>query len=478
MSTTTASNPNYMKGFIPFAIAGAVLSLCGGLTASVPPAIANSWGLGGDGTTWITLAYALTVVGMAPVMGKLSDLFGRRTAILIGTALWALGELLIGITPTGNFPFLIIARLVLGCGGATIAPAVVGYILTEFPAEKQGKGFSIYMFISAFMVVFGPTVGGLMIDSIGWRPILYICVAFSVAAFLCCYFMVKRHEGGKGNAFAGFDGLGAVFVFAFFALFMCVPTFGQSYGWLSRSSVICIIVAVVALAFLLVIEKRAKNPILSGKFMARRQFILPIVILFLTQGLMQSCMTNMILFVLDTQHTTTLSGIATSLLYLGMSIGAIVIGPMADKKEPRTVAAGALVFVVAGAAVQMFFTAATGLTIFGLSLFLIGLGLGGNATIFMKVALSDIPPALAGAGAGTYNMFRDMSGPFGVAVFVPMFSSNVQHAVSKGVDVLKANEEAMYSTAIVQLICVAVGIAACFMIPKIYADHKSKESNA
>lgn len=472
MNTTTTSNPNYMKGFIPFAIAGGVLSLCGGFTASVPPAIANSWGLGGDGTTWITLAYALSVVGMAPIMGKLSDLFGRRTAILIGTALWALGELLIGICPTGNFPLLLIGRLVLGCGGATIAPAVVGYILTEFPADKQGKGFSIYMFIASFMVVFGPTLGGITIDAIGWRPVLYICVAFSVFAFLCCFFMVKRSEKGKENAFAGFDGLGAVFVFIFFALFMCVPTFGQSYGWLSKASVACIIVAAAALVCLLIIEKRAKSPILSGKFMARKQFILPVVILFLTQGLMQSCMTNMILFVLATQHNTTLSGIATSLLYLGMSIGAIVIGPMADKREPRTVAAGALIFVALGAAVQMFFTATTGISVFGLALFLIGLGLGGNATIFMKVALSDIAPSLAGVGAGTYNMFRDMSAPFGVAVFVPMFSSNIQHAISTGINEIQANVEAMHSTAMVQIVCVVIGTAVCFLIPKIYADPK------
>lgn len=476
MNATTVSNPKYMKGFIPFAIAGGVLSLCGGFTASVPPTIANSWGLGGDGTTWITLAYALSVVGMAPIMGKLSDLFGRRTAILIGTGLFGLGELLIGVCPAGNFLFMIVARLILGCGGATIAPAVVGYILTEFPSEKQGKGFSIYMFISAFMVVFGPTLGGIMIDSAGWRPVLYLCVAFNVIAFLTCFFLVeKQKRTEKGSAFAGFDGLGAVFVFIFFALFMCVPTFGQSYGWLSRSSMICITVAAIALVFLLIIEKRAKNPILNGKFMVRRQFVLPVIILFLTQGLMQSCMTNMILFVLATQHTTTLSGIATSLLYLGMSIGAIVIGPMADKKEPRTVAAGALVFVVLGAAMQLLFHETTGITIFGLALFLIGLGLGGNATIFMKVALSGIPPALAGVGSGTYNMFRDMSGPFGVAVFVPMFSSDIQHALRAGVNEIQANVEAMHSTAMVQIVCVIAGIAACFLIPKIYAEHRQKE---
>lgn len=71
--------------------------MCGGFTASVPSTIATLGGFGGDVTTWLTLAFALSSVGMAPIMGKLSDLFGRRTAILIGTGLFGIGELLIGL---------------------------------------------------------------------------------------------------------------------------------------------------------------------------------------------------------------------------------------------------------------------------------------------------------------------------------------------------------------------------------------------
>ena len=476
MNTTTASNPNYMKGFIPFAFAGGVISLCGGFTAPIPSAVASSWGLGGEGTTWIILAFALSTVGMAPIMGKLSDLVGSRTAILIGLGLFGLGELMIGICPIGNLPFMIISRFILGCGSATITPAVMGYILTDFPVDKQGKGFSIYMLLSAITVTFGPALGGIIIDRAGWRPVLYICVAFSVIAYIICIIIAKKREVVKGNPFVGFDGLGAVFVFMFFGVIMCVPNFGQSYGWSSRPALICIAFAAIALVFLVIIERKAKKPILSGKFMARKQFLLPVIILFLTQGLLQACLNNMILFVLATQHTATLSGFAASLQYFGMAVGSIVIGPMADKKEPRTVAAGALVFVVLGTATQLLFNETTGLAIFGIALFFIGLGLGGNATIFMKVALSDIPPSLAGVGSGTYTMFRNMAAPFGAAVFVPMFSSNIRRAISTGVDEIQANVEAIHATATVQLICVVVGVAACFMIPKIYAENKSKES--
>ncbi len=458
-----------MKGFIPFAIAAAVLSLCGGFTAAVPASIAESWGMGeSNATTWITLAFAFGSAGMAPIMGKLGDVLGRRTAILIGIAIFGVGELLIGLCPVGAFIPLLLFRFILGSGASMIAPVVISYILTEFPQDKMGKGLSIYMFIASAMVIFGPTLGGIVIKHSGWRLVMYICVALCVIAFLLCMAMVKKGASDK-KCLAGFDVAGSVLVLIFFSLFLCIPSFGQSSGWSSKETLICIGAAVLALLLMVMREKRAAMPILNGKFMARKQFILPVIALFLTQGLMQSCMTNIIVFVQFTQNDPTLSGIATSVMYIGMAVGSIAIGPLADKREPRGVAAGALVLVAAGAAVQLVFNGTTSLAIFSLSLFLIGLGLGGNATIFMKVALSGLDAASAGAGTGTYNMFRDMSAPFGVAVFVPMFTSGMQQRIASGMEVVPAAVTAIHRTAWVQIVCVIIGIVVCFLLPKIYA---------
>ena len=182
-------------------------------------------------------------------------------------------------------------------------------------------------------------------------------------------------------------------------------------------------------------------------------------------------MTNVIMFSIFTTGDRTLSGIATSVMYIGMSLGTILIGPMADKKEPRVVAALALVFVVIGAGLQMLFTETTGLVLMCASLFFIGLGLGGNGTIFMKVALSGCAPEVANSGAGSYNVFRDMSAPFGVALFVPMFTAKATVAVGTGD--LAGVVSAMHSTAMIQIVCVVIGIVVCMMLPKIY-DNKEE----
>lgn len=475
----TKTNNGYMKGFIPYAIAAAVLSLCGGFTAAVPTGIVNEWNMT-ESVTFITLAYSLGAAALAPIMGKLGDVLGRRTTLLVAMGLYTIGQLLIAICPANSLPLLLLFRFMVGIGAAGIAPVVMAYIMMEFPPEKMGQGFTIYMFIACGMVVFGPTLGGIVMAKTGWRPVMWICVALCAIALILVLLMVKKDDGPK-KSMAGFDFVGAVFVLIFFAMVLCVPTFGQNMGWGNLITLICAAVAVVSLIILVAVEKKAQSPILSGKFMARKQFILPVIVLFLSQGLLQSCMTNIIVYARYGFGDTTLSGIATSVMYVGMAIGTIVLGPQADKKEPRVVAAFALVFVAIGAALQLVLSDTLSLPLTCAALFFIGLGLGGNGTIFMKVVLSGCAPEVAASGSGTYNVFRDMSAPFGVALFVPMFTSGMTNGITEnmaaGMDQAAATVQAcvssLHSVAIIQIICVVVGIVVCFMLPKVYANKEA-----
>lgn len=475
------NNDNYLKGFIPFIIAAALLSLCGGFTAAIPANVVTDWGLDSGATTWITLAYSLGAAAMAPIMGKLGDVLGRRNTLLISMLIYAAGQLLIAVCPAGNLAFILVFRFMVGLGAAGIAPVVMAYIMTEFPQEKLGKGFAVYMFVSCGMVIFGPTAGGIIMTYIGWRPVMWICEICCILALIFCFIIVQKDSGPK-KTLAGFDFTGAVFVLIFFSMVLSIPTFGQNSGWTAAPTLVCTIIGILSLVILLFVEKRAENPILNGRFMARKHFIMPVIVLFLSQGLLQSCMTNIIMFSIYTTGDRTLSGIATSVMYIGMALGTIVIGPMADKREPRSIAGIALVFVAAGAALQLLFSAETGLGLMCLSLFLIGLGLGGNGTIFMKVVLSGLDPATAGSGSGTYNVFRDMSAPFGVAVFVPLFSAGIESQSAKlmnaGIEQTAATIQAcvssLHTTAIVQVISVIAGILICFMLPKIYTETSKK----
>ena len=457
---------SYLKGFIPYALAAFLVGVVGGFTAVLGPAFVSDLNLPYNNTTWTALAMAASTAAFAPILGKLGDVIGRRVTLLIGIAIFTLGNILTAIAP--SLFFMIIARFIVGIGSAAIAPVVMSYIVTEFPLEKIAKGFSLYMLISSSAVIFGPTLGGLLIEFYGWRAMMWICVAISVIIFLLCL-VTHRKDGISLRPLTDFDGIGSVWVLIFFTLMLCLPSFGQNFGIRSTWFIIILIASVISFVGLLYAEKRSKNPILSWKFMKRKKFFLSVLALFLTQGLMQANMTNVIVFINYTQpDNTIISSYAISIMYIGMSLGSVFLGPLADRIEPKMVLAGSLTLTGIGSAIMLLFTAESSVIILAASLGILGFGLGGNAAIFMKVVLSGVPAETAGAGTGTYGLFRDLAAPFGVAVFVPLFTNRVTSIIGSGANEITAAVRSIKFLAATEIFCVVAGIVIVLFLPEIY----------
>ena len=460
----------YMKGFLPYAFAAFLIGIVGGFSTVLGPVFVQDIGIAYSNTTWTALAQAMSTAACAPILGKLGDVIGRRTTLLLGIAIYTLGNILTALA--GSLLFMMTARFIVGIGSAAITPVVLAYIVTEFPQSAVAKGFSLYMLISSASIIFGPTLGGLLIGSFGWRTMIWICVGISAAIFLVCL-LCPSQTAAAPKPLTAFDGPGAVLVVIFFSLALCIPSFGQNFGWSSTAFLVVLIAALISLAGLLFAERKAKNPILPGRFMKRKAFILSILALFLTQGLMQANMTNIIVFVNYTQpHNSVISGYAISIMYLGMSLGAVILGPLADRWEPKTVLTGSLILTGIGCALMLLFSVETSVVLLALSLGILGFGLGGNGTIFMKAVLSGVPAHQAGAGTGTYGLFRDLAAPFGVAVFVPMFTNQITSLIAAGAEQQSAAVSSIRTLAITEIICIAAGVAIVLMLPKI---RKTKE---
>ena len=458
-------NTTYQKGFIPYALAAFLIGIVGGFSTVLGPAFVQDIGIAYNNTTWTALAQAMSTAACAPVLGKVGDVIGRKKTLLLGLAVFTLGNVLTALA--NSLFFMLAARFVIGIGTAAMAPVIMAYIVTEFPQDQVAKGFSLYMLISSASVIFGPTLGGLMIQLYGWRAMIWVCAIISAAIFFLCL-MTRGKTGDSRTPLTGFDGSGALFVLVFFSLALCIPAFGQNFGWTSAAFLSVLAAAALALTGLFLAETRAKNPILSGGFMKRRSFVLSVLALFLTQGLMQANMTNTIVFVNYTQpDNSVISGYAISIMYLGMSLGAVVLGPLADRREPKLVLTVSLILTGVGCGLMLLFSVDTSLLLLALSLGLLGFGLGGNGAIFMKVVLSGVPAEQAGAGTGTYGLFRDLAAPFGVAIFVPMFTNQIANLIAAGAEQRSAAVSSIQSLAIAEIICIGVGIAIVQMLPKI-----------
>lgn len=460
----------HIKGFIPYALAAFLVGLVGGFTSLFSPAFIEEMNLPYNNTTWTALAMAMSAAAFAPVLGKLGDMAGRRITLLIGLAVFLLGNILTAIAT--SLWFMLVVRFIVGIGTAAIAPVVVSYIVTEFPPDKIAKGFALYMFISSISVIFGPTLGGLIIKYYGWRAMIWVCAVIAAVVFVLCL-LIRDKKTYVRKRIENFDALGAVFILIFFSLLLCVPSFGQNFGWKSGQFLAVLVAAVISGIGLYVSERKAANPILKWSFIKRKAFVLSVLALFLTQGLMQANMTNIIVFVSYTQpQNSVISGYAISVMYVGMSLGAVVLGPLADRYEPKKVLVGSLALTGIGCAVMLLFSAETSLLLLAASLGVLGFGLGGNGTIFMKVVLSGVSPGDSGAGTGTYGLFRDLAAPFGVAVFVPMYTNNVASLINGGAAGSSAAVASVRLLSAVEIGCVAIGIIAVLLLPRIYKDKK------
>ena len=455
---------SYKKGFIPYALAALLIGLVGGFSTVLGPAFVQDIGIAYNNTTWTALAQAMSTAACAPILGKVGDVIGRRRTLLLGVAVFTLGNVLSALA--NSLLFMLVARFIVGIGTAAMGPVVLAYIATEFPQNKIAKGFSLYMLISSASVIIGPTIGGLIVSSYGWRSMLWVCVSICVGIFVGCV-LTSRNQISVKNPLQNFDVSGAVFILIFFSLLLCVPSFGQNFGWTSTPFLIVLVLAIVSLIGLVSAERKSTHPILSGSFMGRSAFILSVLALFLTQGLMQANMTNTIVFVNYTQpNNTAISGYAISVMYLGMSLGAIILGPLADKFDPKRILIGSFLLTGIGCGVLLLFKEVTSVLLLMAALGVLGFGLGGNGTIFMKVVLSGMTPQEAGTGTGTYGLFRDLAAPFGVAVFVPLFTNQITGRIAAGTAESTAAVASMHYLAIAELLCVALGIVAVAFLPK------------
>ena len=462
----------YKKGFIPYALAAFLIGIVGGFSTVLGPSFVQDIGIAYNNTTWTALAQATSTAACAPILGKVGDVIGRKRTLLLGIAVFTLGNVLSALA--NSLVFMMIARFVVGIGTAAMTPVIMAYIVTSFPPNQVAKGFSLYMLISSASVIFGPTLGGLIISAYGWRAMLWVCVAICAVTFIVCVLTAGKQDSQR-RPLKNFDGIGAVPVLIFFSLMLCVPSFGQNFGWTSKAFLGVLIAAIISLLGLMAAERKAVQPILPGSFMKRGAFILSVLALFLTQGLMQANMTNTIVFVNYTQpDNTAVSGYAISVMYVGMSLGAVILGPLADRFEPKHVLTGSLILTGIGCGILFLFSEATSVLLLMASLGILGFGLGGNGTIFMKVALSGLPQQEAGAGTGTYGLFRDLAAPFGVAVFVPLFTNQITGLIAGGATGADAAVRSIHLLAIAELICIAAGIAAVLFLPRIRNKGASK----
>ena len=225
---------------------------------------------------WTILIYDLILVGLIITMGRLGDMFGRRRLYSAGFAIFITGSALCGISQTTSQ--LIFFRAIQAIGGSMIAANGRAIVSVVLPREERGKALGLTS--TAFHIGFltGPSLGGFLIDTIGWRWIFYINVPIGIwGAYLAWKIIPETRAEEKIVV----DIAGALLLLVTNGLFIYSIDQLPRLGWYHPAFLLTLSFSGVALVFLLITESKAKTPILILSMFRNRLFSAAILSLFL-----------------------------------------------------------------------------------------------------------------------------------------------------------------------------------------------------
>jgi EmrB/QacA subfamily drug resistance transporter len=183
--------------------------------------------------TWVLSGYSIAFAAALLTAGRFGDRFGRKRTFQLGVLIFALASLGCALAPTVEV--LIAFRIVQAIGGALVVPAALALVLPEFPPEKRAVAIGLSGAVGGLSAAFGPALGGLLVDSFGWRSVFIINLPLSVIALVLGQIVLR--ESRDETAVRLPDPLGGVLAMLGFGLVTAAIVEGESWGWGSTRTV-------------------------------------------------------------------------------------------------------------------------------------------------------------------------------------------------------------------------------------------------
>ena len=205
---------------------------------------------------WVVLAYLLAVTTVVVSAGRLGDLWGRRRLMLAGIAVFTAASL--ACAAATSLRMLVVARAGQGVGAAVMMALAMALVGEAVPKEGSGRAMGLLGTMSAAGTALGPSLGGLLVGSIGWPAIFLLNAPLGLLAAVLAWRYLPREAGA--NARAGFDLPGSLLLAAALGCYSLAMTLGHGHFGKSNLALLCAAMA-CALVFL-VVESKSRSPLL------------------------------------------------------------------------------------------------------------------------------------------------------------------------------------------------------------------------
>jgi len=370
---------------------------------------------------WVILAYMIASTVLVLTAGRLSDLFGRKRAYVLGFVVFGLASLGAGFSPDGNV--LIAWRILQGIGGAFLFANAGALVTDAFPREQLGVAMGTNTMVAAIGLVLGPVLGGVLVSA-GWQWVFWFNVPLALLGSLWAGKIL--HELAKRDDVRGFDVLGTTtFVVGLTGLVYGVSRAGLD-GWTDPLTLAGIAVGAVLIPLFVVIERGQRAPMLDLSIFKNRMFSAATAAAFIN-GLSRFAL--MFLFVFYFQGVKgddpIMAGVKLSPMALGMLVSSPAAGWWADKRGSRTLAALGMVVSAIALAGMTVLGVHTSYWVSTLWLFVVGVGSGMFNSPNTAAMMGTVAPQRRGVAAGARMMLQNTGAVLSIAFVLAIVTTAV-----------------------------------------------------
>lgn len=370
---------------------------------------------------WPFTSYMLSSTALVPVVGKLSDLYGRKPFMLAGIVVFVAGSWLCGAA--GDMIQLIAFRAVQGVGAGLIMTTAFTSVGDLFAPRERGRWMGLFGGVFGLASIIGPLAGGALTDNLSWRWIFYINIPVATLALALVAFGMPWYRQ-RGKAVIDWTG-GALLVGVTVPLLLGLSWGGNQYGWGEAPVLASLGVAAVLFLVFIVQTRRAREPVLPLALFRNRVYAVSILATMVLGAALFGALQFLPLFLAGVQGVSaTNTGLIVMPMMGGMVFGSVVSGQLLSRgRDLRALALlGGCALIVAFYLLSTLDETSPAWTARGYMV-LMGLGIGFWMPTFQLAVQNALPHRLLGTGTASVNFFRQIGGTFSVAVLGSLLAS-------------------------------------------------------
>ena len=406
--------PEYKVAVTAVYVAGLFIQILDSTVVNVAlPSLADEFGVDVTNVEWVIVGFGLTLAASIPAAGWFADRFGAKRIFLGAIVIFTLASMACGLA--NSLDQLVAARIVQGLGAGLITPVGSAMLYRAYPLQERAKAANTVLSVAVIAPAIGPTIGGLLIETVSWRAIFFINMPIGAFAFVLGLLWLTPDEVKDPGRL---DLAGLLLSSAGLALGVYALSSGPDVGWLSGRVLIPGLISVAALTVLVQVERRAAEPVLALRLLSERLFrTCNLLGVFLYMGFVS----QIFMLTLYLQRFRGFSALEAGLTSSPMPIGVLLFsnligGRLYQRAGPRRM----LIVGTLGATVStilfVFVDSDTPLPLIGGVMFLRGLFLGSvflalQSAVYVRVESVDLARA-----ASLFNTQRQASSAIGVAV--------------------------------------------------------------